>query len=388
MADRQSPLMYAEEPYASTLHMAAQAGNIDAVRKALSAGILVTTKDRIGRSALQWAIVCKQTEAAKVLLVNTPRQALQCADKYGRTALHYAAGLGDAILTRVILDRGAFINAKDNQGVTALHLAAENVKPDIASVLLERGADRLVKDDFGRLPVHYALRKCAMAAVHLLAVKEEAIRISPLNGMDFDSASDLASESLEAVTPRIVSPSEFWAKRKIRRVSAKIARSSHTGGEDFSSSTNLMCSLAWPGGKNVEAADSAVHIDQIGAYADFSDRGRVEASRYIELDGLHSRNMDTFTRFESDTIPDAPNTANHEPCSENDQAHDISNASCIPNAKRVGVSSLPELVARKTIDMRPERSRPVPFSIGIVGPEEESGVPLQSPAMKALLADL
>ena len=59
-------------------------------------------------------------------------------------------------MVRLLLDKGAYINAKDSYERTALHLAAFDGHKDIVQLLLDRGADVNPKDGDGYTPFHYA----------------------------------------------------------------------------------------------------------------------------------------------------------------------------------------------------------------------------------------
>lgn len=68
------------------------------------------------------------------------------------------AGYMDTV--RLLLDKGAHINAKDSFGRTALHVLAyghpSRTNRAMAELLLERGADVNAKDFQGRTPLYFA----------------------------------------------------------------------------------------------------------------------------------------------------------------------------------------------------------------------------------------
>lgn len=58
----------------------------------------------------------------------------------GETALHRAASRGHVQAAKLLLDRGATVDAADGEGVTPLVLAAYRGHTDVVKLLLERGA--------------------------------------------------------------------------------------------------------------------------------------------------------------------------------------------------------------------------------------------------------
>jgi ankyrin repeat protein len=62
-------------------------------------------------------------------------------------------------LARLLLDRGADVNAQDQNHATPLLLAAERRMDDIARILLEHGADPNVKNIRGKTPLHLLLER-------------------------------------------------------------------------------------------------------------------------------------------------------------------------------------------------------------------------------------
>jgi ankyrin repeat protein len=63
---------------------------------------------------------------------------IEARNQHGDTALILAASKGgyeDATTVRLLLDRGADVGAKNNNGQTALALALKNRRPDVVSLL-------------------------------------------------------------------------------------------------------------------------------------------------------------------------------------------------------------------------------------------------------------
>ena len=63
----------------------------------------------------------------------------------GWPALHLAAMMGQVKVVRLLLDRGANIDAQNSSRWTALMNAAHHDKVDVVCLLLERGADKTIR---------------------------------------------------------------------------------------------------------------------------------------------------------------------------------------------------------------------------------------------------
>ena len=79
-------------------------------------------------------------------------------DENGMISLHYAAWNGPIEISRLLLQNGADVNAKDNSVSTPLHLAAMNGHIDILHLLVENGADLEAQNNTGSRTLHYAAR--------------------------------------------------------------------------------------------------------------------------------------------------------------------------------------------------------------------------------------
>ncbi len=85
------------------------------------------------------------------------------------TPLHQAVNTHDEEIARLLLDRGARVEAVDSRGRTPLHLAAGNGSaPVFVELLLERGADLEALDAAGRTPLARAVYNRRQEKVELL----------------------------------------------------------------------------------------------------------------------------------------------------------------------------------------------------------------------------
>ncbi len=77
--------------------------------------------------------------------------------EYGRTALMEAARGGSARVVSALLKHGSDIEARDDGGMTALHNAAADDSPRAIRVLIKAGASVEARDNEGKTPVIHAV---------------------------------------------------------------------------------------------------------------------------------------------------------------------------------------------------------------------------------------
>lgn len=68
------------------------------------------------------AVIWNNEKGVQLLLERGDKQ-VSTVDKYGKTPLHYAAGLGLTEIVRMLLEKGASQDAKDEDGQIPLELA-------------------------------------------------------------------------------------------------------------------------------------------------------------------------------------------------------------------------------------------------------------------------
>ncbi|CAG0902513.1 unnamed protein product, partial [Cyprideis torosa] len=125
---------------------------------------------------------------------------------------------GHEAVTRLLLDRGAHVNAAEESGATPLHLSSQRGHDAVALLLLERGAHVNAVDELGFTPLHLSSQNGHDAVAllllergaHVNAVEKDGwtpLHLSSQNGHDavalllLDRGADLNVTTEEGFTP-------------------------------------------------------------------------------------------------------------------------------------------------------------------------------------------
>ena len=111
----------------------------------------VNALNAAGESPLMLAAIAGDIEACRQLI---ERGAL--VRKPGWSPIHYAASGPETGIVRLLLDRGAEIDADAPNGMTALMLAAQNAPETTVELLLARGADTRRRNQRGMQAIDLA----------------------------------------------------------------------------------------------------------------------------------------------------------------------------------------------------------------------------------------
>jgi len=112
------------------LHCAARYGHKEVAELLIAKGADINAKDTRGRTPIDLAINKGRKAIAKLL-----------ASKSGDVSLHAAAYVGDLQRVEKLINGGANVDAKDQKGQTALHYAASGGQIAVAKLLIANGAD-------------------------------------------------------------------------------------------------------------------------------------------------------------------------------------------------------------------------------------------------------
>jgi len=142
------------------IHEAIRANDIDKVKQFLEEGVDVNIRTKhSGQTPLHWSVVEGNNDITKLLLGKGAN--LEAADFLGMTPLHLLSAvyyLDRTSTLLLLLEKGAQVNTVDKNGATPLHTAAENNYAPFVKVLLEHGADIEMKHKkYSTTPLHTAV---------------------------------------------------------------------------------------------------------------------------------------------------------------------------------------------------------------------------------------
>jgi ankyrin repeat protein len=131
-----------------TIVSAAAGNNITDVRTFIAKRVNVNQTDPQGRTALSYAAELGNSEIAKELL--DARAAPDQRDKLGNVPLHWAANNGRVEVMKMLIAGHATVDAPDKQGITPLMGAITHNQVAAVKTLLAAGADPKKQDFTGR----------------------------------------------------------------------------------------------------------------------------------------------------------------------------------------------------------------------------------------------
>lgn len=107
-------------------------------------GIQIDVRNHAGETPLMMAALKAEVDAANALVAHGA-----AVQKEGWSPLHYAATGGSVPIVKLLLSRGAVLEARSPNGTTPLMMAARYGNEDAVDALLAAGADRVLKNDLG-----------------------------------------------------------------------------------------------------------------------------------------------------------------------------------------------------------------------------------------------
>ena len=121
---------------------------------------------------LHYAAKGNSAEVVKVLIAKGAD--VNAKNEYGETPLHWAAEANAAEIAKMLIAKGAEVNAKSKRGSTPLHFAASENAAEVAKVLIAKGAEVNAKSRHGDTPLDIARKRGNSEVAKLLADKAQA----------------------------------------------------------------------------------------------------------------------------------------------------------------------------------------------------------------------
>jgi ankyrin repeat protein len=138
------------EPDHEDIHVAAKNGDTDEVAALVSMDSRLTrTHDDDGWTPLHLAAHYGHAKTVSVLLHNNTPVDIRSTNPMANTPLHAALAGRRNDVSKMLIEAGADVNARQHGGWVPLHAAAANGDRDMVELLIARGADRVAANDAG-----------------------------------------------------------------------------------------------------------------------------------------------------------------------------------------------------------------------------------------------
>ncbi len=138
---------------------AASLGQLEQLRECLRDAGSLNSYSPDGFTALHFACYFGQPEAARLLLEQGANVDAVANNQTRVMPLHSAASARNLAAVRLLLERGAPVNARQQAGWVPIHAAAQNGDGEMADLLLKHGADAGITNDQGKTAAMVAREK-------------------------------------------------------------------------------------------------------------------------------------------------------------------------------------------------------------------------------------
>jgi uncharacterized protein len=138
---------------------AASLGKLDRLAACALDAATVNARSKDGFTALHFACYFGQSKAARLLLKKGAAVDAVASNSMRVMALHSAASSRNLDAARLLLEHGASINARQQGGWTPIHAAAQNGDRAMVELMLSHGADPGLANDDGKTPARVAREK-------------------------------------------------------------------------------------------------------------------------------------------------------------------------------------------------------------------------------------
>ncbi len=147
---------------------AASLGRLERLKECLRDPAALNSYSKDSFTALHFACYFGQPEAARLLLEKGAKVDAVANNAMQVMPLHSAASARSLAAARLLLEHGAPVNARQHGGWGPIHAAAQNGDGDMVDLLLAHGADTKIANDEGKTPAMVARDKGHTQIVALL----------------------------------------------------------------------------------------------------------------------------------------------------------------------------------------------------------------------------
>ncbi len=143
---------------------------------------------------LHWATEHKTLKVVELFADDNVNAQAENPYYYNGTPLCLAAEKGEVDIARFLITKGADVNATDSREWTPLHKAADGNKLEVAQLLLNNGTNVNAKNNKGWTPLHIAAKKGSLDIVKLL-VRSNGIKIDAVSKTEKNTPLHVAAEA-------------------------------------------------------------------------------------------------------------------------------------------------------------------------------------------------
>ena len=138
---------------------AAALGRLDRLNECARDASVLNSYSKDGFTALHFACFFGQPEAVRLLIAKGAAVDATAANPMKVTPLHSAASARNLEAARALLEHGAPVNARQHGGWVPIHAAAQNGDRPMVELLLQYKADSKLANDEGKTPAAVAREK-------------------------------------------------------------------------------------------------------------------------------------------------------------------------------------------------------------------------------------
>jgi len=138
---------------------AASLGQLECLAACAHNAVTINSRSNDGFTALHFACYFGQAEASRLLIEKGAAVDAVASNAMKVMPLHSAASARNLDAARLLLEHGAPINARQQGGWTAIHAAAQSGDRALVELMLKSGADPTLANDEGKTPAAVAREK-------------------------------------------------------------------------------------------------------------------------------------------------------------------------------------------------------------------------------------